>query len=138
MGLTLLMYAVFILISLGAVFFIGFEYMYYLYYMPAKDWVADSLCPMKDVTGNFLWYGIFALFFVIAFLVLEEEMAPIIKSIAKYEMPLTKTMKQSAYLGKCYWFCESVFLLLSCILVQGLVSDSALTRLIRYQMSSTT
>jgi hypothetical protein len=51
-----------------------------------------------------VWYGILALFFIISFLVLEEEMAPIIKFVSKFDSPKTKSIKQSVYLGKCYWF----------------------------------
>jgi hypothetical protein len=31
-----------------------------------------------------------------------------IKFISKYESPFTKSIKQASYLGKCYWFCESL------------------------------
>jgi hypothetical protein len=101
------MFVLFILISLGAVWCIGFDYMYYLYGLPAKEWVIGSLCPQKNTgtraatlspphcgndmlllvggtdtacppaVGPFVWYGVFALFFVIMFLILEEEMAPV-------------------------------------------------------------
>ena len=123
MAYTFLIFFLFVVISLGAVWVIGFEYMYYLYYMPAEDWVTDSLCDQMDSVGKFIWYGVFGMFFVIAFLVLEEEMAPIVKFIAKYEAPLTKSMKQSAYLGKCYWFYVIYHMLLSTTVLGWLASN---------------
>jgi hypothetical protein len=98
------MYLAFIFVALGAVWCIGFDYMYYLYGMAPQDWAIEFICPQKEATGLFVWYGILALFFIISFLVLEEEMAPIIKFVSKFDSPKTKSIKQSVYLGKCYWF----------------------------------
>ena len=40
-------------------------------------------------------------------------MAPIVKYISKYDSPKTKSIKQSGYLGKCYWFYVIYHMLLS-------------------------
>jgi hypothetical protein len=53
--------------------------MYFLYGLPGKQWARDFICVQKTATGPFVWYGVIALFFIITFLILEEEMAPIIK-----------------------------------------------------------
>lgn len=121
-GLTICMYIIFIFVSCGAVFFIGFEYMYYLYAMPSADWVMDTICPLQDSMGYFLWVFC-ALVFVLLFLILEEEMAPIVKFIAKYESPLTKSMKQSAYMGKCYWFYVIYHMVLSTTILGWLAGN---------------
>ena len=54
---------------------------------------------------------------------LEEEMAPIVKYIAKFESPLTKSIKQSSYLGKCYWFYVIYHMLLSTTVLGWLASN---------------
>ena len=117
------MYAAFIFVSLGAVWCIGFDYMYYLYAMRPETWAVDFLCPQKDAVGNVIWYCVFALFFVICFLVLEEEMAPIIKFITKYDAPKTKSIKQSAYVGKCYWFYVIYHMVLSTTILGWLAAN---------------
>lgn len=111
--LTCAMFFFFVFVSCGAAYCIGFDYMYYLYALKAHSWVEDSIYEQRDAVGFGVWYGVFALGFVIVFLVLEEEMAPIVKFISKYECPLTKSIKQSSYLGKCYWFYFIYHVLLS-------------------------
>ena len=120
---TMGMYVVFICVSLGAVWCIGFDYMYFLYAMPATQSIIDLICPQKLAVGHYVWYGIFALTFVILFLVLEEEMAPIVKYIAKFESPLTKSIKQSSYLGKCYWFYVIYHMVLSTTVLGWLANN---------------
>jgi hypothetical protein len=56
-------------------------------------------------------------------LILEEEMAPIVKFISKFETPLTKSIKQSIYLGKCYWFYVIYHMVLSTT-VLGWLADN--------------
>eukprot|EP01047_Picozoa_sp_COSAG01_P021669 COSAG01_NODE_1263_length_10996_cov_70.459117_3_plen_658_part_00 len=121
--LTIGMYITFVLISCGAVWCIGFDYMYYLYWMTPQSWAVDFLCPQKDAMGAFLWYGVFGLSFVLAFLILEEEMAPIIKYISKYESPMTKSIKQISYLGKCYWFYVIYHMVLSTVILGWLAAN---------------
>eukprot|EP01050_Picozoa_sp_SAG11_P001516 SAG11_NODE_66_length_18786_cov_13.533255_3_plen_649_part_00 len=120
---TLGIFFLFILLALGCVVCVGYLYMELIYKVMPVDAVAEILRPMQDATGPFVWYGIISLIFVGLFLFLEEEMAPIVKFISKYEMPLTKSHKQSSFLGKCYFF----YLIYHLVLSTALLGVLALT-----------
>ena len=117
LGWTVAMFLLFTFFALSAFWIIGPQYMSILYgaYYTA-EW-ADPHAAHVDAVGGFVFYGVFGLFFVIGFLALEEEMAPIVKYICKFEMPYTKSHKQSSYLGKIYWFYMIYHVALSTVLL---------------------
>merc|ERR1719247_1693942 len=117
LGWTVAMFLLFTFFALSAFWIIGPQYMsilYGAYYM--AEW-AEPHAAHVDALGGFVFYGVFGLFFVIGFLALEEEMAPIVKYICKFEMPYTKSHKQSSYLGKIYWFYMIYHVALSTVLL---------------------
>lgn len=117
MGLTLAMFFMFLLAALGAFWVLGFTYMELLYWVYPTEDIGNTYDSMKDAVGPYVWYGIFGIFTVILFLGLEEEMSPIVKYICKFEYPLTKSLKQSSYLGKIYWFYMIYHVALSTVLL---------------------
>jgi hypothetical protein len=117
LGATLAMFGLFLCISLCAVWCIGYLYMDIIYQVKPIDAVQDILHPMQDAVTPYVWYGLITPVLLGLFLFLEEEMAPVIKFISKYELPLTKSHKQSSFLGKCYFFYLIYHLLLSTVLL---------------------
>ena len=111
------MFVFFIIIALCCVWLIGYKYMELLYYCKPVDAIQDALYPMIEGVTPYVWYGLFVPLFLGFFLFLEEEMAPIVKFISKYELPLTKSHKQASFLGKCYFFYVIYHLLLSTALL---------------------
>eukprot|EP01043_Picozoa_sp_COSAG02_P003783 COSAG02_NODE_95_length_37416_cov_60.512742_14_plen_831_part_00 len=116
-GLTIVMFLLFLLAALGAFWVLGFMYMELLYWVYPTPDVGEKHDAMRNAVGPVVWYGVFGLFFVILFLGLEEEMSPIVKYICKFEYPYTKSLKQSSYLGKIYWFYMIYHVALSTVLL---------------------
>ena len=116
-ALTIAMFFLFLVAALGAFWVLGFLYMELLYWVYPTPEVGETHDSMKDAVGPVVWYGLFGLFFVILFLGLEEEMSPIVKYICKFEYPYTKSLKQSSYLGKIYWFYMIYHVALSTVLL---------------------
>ena len=116
-GFTIMMFCLFVLAALGAFWVLGFIYMWLLYNVYPEDSIGETHDGMVDALSPFVFYGIFGLFFVILFLGLEEEMSPIVKFICKFESPYTKSLKQSSYLAKMYWFYIIFHVALSTVLL---------------------
>lgn len=99
---TAAIFSVFMGFACLMVFFIGFDYMKILYNakgLPEYTKVVDSV---RDTLGFFLFYGVCTTILAVAFLILEEEIPPIVKYFTKYERYMSKTKKQGAYMYKCY------------------------------------
>eukprot|EP01044_Picomonas_judraskeda_P002577 COSAG03_NODE_188_length_10927_cov_5.525028_9_plen_785_part_00 len=116
-SLTIAMFLLFLGAALGAFWVLGFMYMELLYWVYPTASIGETHDSMRNAVGPFVWYGLFGLFFVIMFLGLEEEMSPIVKFICKFEYPYTKSLKQSSYLGKIYWFYMIYHVALSTVLL---------------------
>ena len=101
-AVTGLVFVCFIAIACVLVFILGFDYMRILYHAegyPAYVKVVDSV---KDVIGRFLFYGVCSTLIALAFLLLEEQIPPVVKRFTKFECYISKSKKQAAYLSKCY------------------------------------
>lgn len=116
-GFTMMMFCLFVLTALGAFWVLGFVYMWLLYNVYPEDGIGELHDGMSDAVTPYVFYGVFGLFFVILFLGLEEEMSPIVKFICKFESPYTKSMKQSSYLAKMFWFYIIFHVALSTVLL---------------------
>jgi hypothetical protein len=117
LGFTMVMFVIFVVAALGAFYILGFVYMWLLYNAFPTAYHADSYESARDAVGPVVWYGVFGLFFAVLFLGLEEEMSPIVKFICKFESPFTKSIKQSSYLSKMYWFYVIFHVALSTVLL---------------------
>ena len=100
---TVLMFTVFICCAVVIMWTIGFLYFDLLYKTYPRPGIRETHMAQYEFFGPYVWYGV-GIVFIVVFLALEEEMAPIVKFICKYESPETKSHKQSSYLGKIYWF----------------------------------
>eukprot|EP01052_Picozoa_sp_SAG31_P003206 SAG31_NODE_122_length_23797_cov_39.343812_3_plen_653_part_00 len=112
-GLTVSIFLFFVAWTCIVVWLIGYLYMELLYKCPPKESIDDVLTPMRDAITPYVWYGLLTPIALGLFLFMEEEMAPIIKFISKYELPLTKSLKQSSFMGKAYFFYVIYHLFLS-------------------------
>eukprot|EP01048_Picozoa_sp_COSAG05_P012283 COSAG05_NODE_1218_length_5483_cov_330.229569_1_plen_513_part_00 len=114
-ALTGAVFMLFIGIACVAVFFISWDYFYYLYGLSATPGVQRLVASVKDSMTPFAFYVFGIGGFGGGLLVFEEFMSEIIEHFTGHERPVTQSRKQVSYSKKCYWFYIIFHLVLSTV-----------------------
>ena len=113
--LTFSVFMLFIGIACVAVFFLAWDYFYYLYGLSPQPGPKALVEAVKGTLTPFGYYAIGGGGFAVGLLVFEEFMSEIIEHFTGHERPVTQSRKQVSYQKKAYWFYVIFHLVLSTV-----------------------